>query len=200
MNGLVTVAILAGGQSRRMGTDKSFILLDGKPLIQRVIDYVSQLEVPLILIANDVESYQQFGLPVYPDVIPGTGSLGGLYTALTHSRTDYALCLACDMPQVNSALLQYLIASTGDYDVVVPLVNNIAQSLHAIYHRRCLPVMHTHIQQRKLKISGIFEVLNVRFVGEEELSRFDPAGVSFVNLNTPVDLAEFKHNKSENPK
>ncbi len=192
MNETVTVAILAGGQSRRMGTDKSFILLDGKPLLQHVIDRASQIKYPLILIANDVERYQQFDLPVYPDVIFGVGSLGGLYTALTYSRTDYTLCLACDMPEIKPALLQYLIALKDAYDAVVPRVDGIAQSLHALYHRRCLPVMYEHIQQKQLKISGVIDLLNTRFIDDAELSRFDPDGTSFTNLNTQGDLEQFK--------
>lgn len=175
-----------------MGTDKSFVLLDGKPLLQHVIDRTSQLETPLILIANDVERYHQLGLPVYPDVIPGAGSLGGLFTALTYSVTDYTLCLACDMPQVNPALLHHLTTLKDSYDAVVPRVNGVAQSLHAIYHQRCLPMMYEHIQQGKLKISRVIDVLNTRFVDDAELRRIDPDSTSFMNLNTQVDLEQFK--------
>jgi molybdopterin-guanine dinucleotide biosynthesis protein A len=196
MNNHVTIAILAGGQSRRMGTDKSFVLLDGKPLIQHVIDRASQLETPLILIANDVERYQQLGLTVYPDVIPGAGSLGGLYTALSHSKSDYTLCLACDMPQVNPALLHHLITLKDSYDAIVPRVNGVAQSLHAIYHQRCLPIIHEHIQQGKLKISRVIDVLNTRFVDDAELRQFDPDGTSFMNLNTQDELEQFKRSKT----
>ncbi|MGQ9889958.1 MAG: molybdenum cofactor guanylyltransferase [Aggregatilineales bacterium] len=192
MNDQVTIAILAGGQSRRMGTDKSFVLLNGKLLLQHVIDRACQLETPLILIANDIERYQQLGLPVYPDVLPGAGSLGGLYTALTYSRTDYTLCLACDMPQVNPALLRYLITLKDSYDAIVPRVNGVAQSLHAIYHQRCLPIMREHIQQGKLKISRVIDLLNTRFVDDAELHRIDPDSRSFMNLNTQVDLEQFK--------
>lgn len=195
MNSPITIAVLAGGQSRRMGTDKSFILLDGKLLLQHVINRASQIDYSVILIANDVERYQQFDLPVYPDVISGAGSLGGLYTALTHSKTDYTLCLACDMPQINPVLLQYLITLKDSYDAIVPRVNGVAQSLHAIYHQRCLPIMYEHIQQRKLKISDIFDVLNTRFVDDAELRRIDPDSTSFMNLNTQVDLEQFKRIK-----
>jgi molybdenum cofactor guanylyltransferase len=191
------VAVLAGGQSRRMGTDKSFLLLDGKPLIQRVIDRASHLKMPLILIANDVERYQQFDVPVYPDIISGAGSLGGLYTALTHSQTEYTLCVACDMPQIKPALLQYLITLKDSYDAVVPRVNGVAQSLHAIYHQRCLPMMYEHIQQGKLKISKVINELNTRFVDDAELRQIDPDITSFMNLNTQVDLEQFKRLKIE---
>lgn len=188
----LTIAILAGGRSRRMGTDKSFVLLDGQPMLQHVIDRARQLRWPIILIANDVERYQTFGLPVYPDVITNAGSLGGLYTALTHSTSTYTLCLACDMPLVNPALLQYLATLTGQVDTVVPRINGVAQSLHAIYHHHCLPVMHAHIQQGNLRISDVIDALRVRFVDEAELRRIDPSSASFINLNTPIDLERFK--------
>ncbi|XWX02463.1 molybdenum cofactor guanylyltransferase [Aggregatilineales bacterium SYSU G02658] len=196
MSDAVTVAILAGGQSRRMGTDKSFVLLEGKPLIQHVIERASSLGYSLILIANDVERYRPFGLPVYPDVIAGAGSLGGLYTALTHSPTDYTLCLACDMPQVNPELLQYLITLKGAYDAVVPRVEGVLQGVHALYHRRCLPVMQGHIQQGTLKIIKVIEALNVRLVDEGELRQFDPDCTSFLNLNSPLDLEAFQRIKT----
>jgi molybdopterin-guanine dinucleotide biosynthesis protein A len=186
----ITVAILAGGQSRRMGTDKSFVLLNDKPLIQHVIDRARQLDYPLMLIANDVERYRQFDLPVYPDVISGAGSLGGLYTALTHSQTDYTLCLACDMPQINPALLRYLIGLCADYDVIVPLVDNVTQALHAVYHKRCLPVMQKAIEQNNLRIRNVLSRLQVRFVYETEVKQFDPCLTSFANINTPDDLRD----------
>mgnify|MGYP005858608727 CR=1 FL=1 len=184
----VTVAILAGGQSRRMGTDKSFVLLDGRPLIQHVIDCACQLDYPVILIANNVERYQPFGLPVYADIIPNAGALGGIYTALTHSQSDYVLCLACDMPRVNPALLRYLIDLRADYDVIAPLVDSVAQTLHAVYHKRCLPVMHEAIEQNNLKIRDILSRLQVRFIHETEVKQFDPSLTSFANINTPNDL------------
>ncbi len=192
MNSSITIAILAGGQSRRMGTDKSFVLLGGKPLLQHVIDRSGQLGYPLILIANQLDPYQQFNLPVYPDVIPGAGSLGGLYTALSYSKSDYTLCLACDMPHVNATLLRHLTEISAGYDAVVPHVAGVLQGLHAVYHQRCLPVMHEHIQQGNLKISDIFDVLKTRFVDDAELSRFDPDGTSFMNLNTQDELEQFK--------
>ncbi len=171
-----------------MGTDKSFVLLDGKPLIQHVIDRVRQLDCPVILIANSVERYQLLGLPVYADVIPNAGSLGGIYTALTYSQSDYALCLACDMPRVNPALLRYLIDLRADYDVIAPLVDSVAQTLHAVYHKRCLPVMRQAIEQNNLKIQDILSRLQVRFIHETEVKQFDPALASFANINTPDDL------------
>jgi molybdopterin-guanine dinucleotide biosynthesis protein A len=187
----MTVAILAGGKSRRMGTDKSFIMLEGKPLIQHVIERASTLNCPIILIANDVERYSALGLPVYTDVIPNAGSLGGLYSALMHSTTANTLCLACDMPRISPPLLAHLATLTAEHDAVVPRVDGVAQSLHAIYHRHCLPIMYENVITGRLKISPMFDELKTRFVEGGELRLFDPDGTSFVNVNTPAELERF---------
>ncbi|MBN8638418.1 MAG: molybdenum cofactor guanylyltransferase, partial [Anaerolineae bacterium] len=127
------IAILAGGQSRRMGTDKSFVRLNEKPLLQHVIERVSALQLPLVLIANDPAKYADFGLPVITDVLPNAGSLGGIYTAVQHGDAEYTLCVACDMPFLNPALLRYLLDQATGVDAVVPFVDGTAHALHAVY-------------------------------------------------------------------
>lgn len=81
-----------------MGTDKSFVRLNGKPLLQHVVERVAELKLPVILIANEIEKYRNFGLPVVPDVIVNAGSLGGIYTAVQHGDVEWTVCVACDMP------------------------------------------------------------------------------------------------------
>ncbi len=123
------IAVLAGGKSRRMGTDKSFVLLNGKPLLQHVIERVSELQLPIMLIANEIEKYAGFGLPIFSDIIPNVGSLGGVYTALQQTSAEHTrtLCVACDMPFLNPTLLRYLIDQSLEYDVVVPFIDGTAQ-------------------------------------------------------------------------
>ena len=78
----LTVAIMAGGKSSRMGTDKSFIPFLGRPMIEHVLSKVTQLGNETIIIANDIDSYRYLGLPVYGDIYANSGPLGGLHTAL----------------------------------------------------------------------------------------------------------------------
>jgi molybdopterin-guanine dinucleotide biosynthesis protein A len=188
----VTVAILAGGLSRRMGTNKSFVLLAGKPLIEHVIERVSALRLPVLLITNTPEQYASFGLPIYGDVYPQRGSLGGLYTALHYSLTDYTLCVACDMPFLNVDLLRYMLGLRSGADSVVPYIAGNYESLHAIYHQSCIPVMRAQLEQGQLRISNIYSQLQVRQVTEVEVDRFDPDQRSFANLNTPADVAHIQ--------
>lgn len=192
MSTSVTVAILAGGQSRRMGTDKSFVNLWGKPLISHVIDRVSVLALPTIVITNSPESYQSFGLPIFSDIIVGKGSLGGLYTALFHSRTSHTLCVACDMPCLNPALLSYLINLCQDYDAVVPRIDDLPQTFHTVYNKTCLPLVAQRVAAGQLRVRDLFVTLNSRFVEEKELRMLDPTLNSFINVNTPDALASFE--------
>lgn len=186
------IAILAGGQSRRMGTDKSFVLLNGKPLLQHVIERVSTLHLPLVLIANDREKYAGFGLPVVADVIPNAGSLGGIYTAVQYGDADRTLCVACDMPLLNPALLRCLLDQAGGADAVVPLVDGTAHALHAVYGQTCLPVMQAQILRGDLALRQLFPQVATRFVGAEVLRQLDPELHSLVNVNTPHELALFQ--------
>ncbi|MBI1257876.1 MAG: NTP transferase domain-containing protein [Chloroflexi bacterium] len=188
MNAAITVAILAGGRSRRMGSDKSFVLLNERPLIEHVVRQVSALALPTMVIANEPERYQALNLPIFSDVMPNKGALGGLYTALKHSETDYTLCVACDMPFLSPPLLEYLITLRHGWDAVVPITGGQAQGLHAIYHQRCLPPMLRAMQENRLKISDFLNDIPVRFVEEAELRRCDPLLRSFINLNTPQEL------------
>lgn len=184
------VAILAGGKSRRMGMDKSFVLLNDKPLLRHVIERVSDLQLPIILIANEHEKYAEFGLPIFSDLMPNAGSLGGIYTALSQGSTETTrtLCVACDMPFLNPTLLRSLIEQSLAFDAVVPFVDGTAHGLHAVYSPACLPIMQEQIESGILMIQRVFSQVQTQFVGEEALRSFDPDLRSLVNLNTPIDL------------
>jgi molybdopterin-guanine dinucleotide biosynthesis protein A len=188
MEPIATVAILAGGLSRRMGTDKSFVLLHGKPIIEHVLAQVMTLALPTILIANSIEKYARYGRLTYGDLMPDQGTLGGIYTAIYNSATAYTLCVACDMPFLNPALLTYLIQLRTDQDVVAPRIGKIPEPLHAVYSKRCLAPIRAQLERGERKASGFYEQVRVRYVDESEIKRFDPNLRSFVNLNTPADL------------
>src|SRR5215204_4778498 len=106
-----TIAISAGGKSSRMGTDKAFVNILGKPLIEHMIERVADVgQEETILITNRLADYAHLTLPMYKDVLPDKGSLGGIYSAIYHSTHPYTLVLACDMPFVSTDLLRYMAA------------------------------------------------------------------------------------------
>ncbi|MCQ3930045.1 MAG: molybdenum cofactor guanylyltransferase [Chloroflexi bacterium] len=188
----LTLAIMAGGKSSRMGTDKSFVTLLGKPLIEHLLDRLADLgEDERILVTNRPDDYAALGLPMLTDVLPDKGSLGGIYTAITYSQSEYTLVIACDMPFANPALLKYMIGlCDGSYDVIVPRVDNYPEGLHAIYSQACLAPIRKRLDADQLKVMGFYSDVRVRYLDEAEYHSFDPKGLSFFNVNTPQELEE----------
>lgn len=195
MTEAITVAILAGGHSSRMGTDKSFVPLLGKTMIEHVLERVSAVSSQIILITNKPDDYASLGPPMFTDIVPEKGSLGGLYSAVTCSTTPYTLCVACDMQFLNPALLNHLIALREGYDVIVPRINGFPEALHALYSKNCLEPMRERIEQNRLKAIGFYGNVRVRFVEESEVRPIDPDLRSFINVNTPEHLAHLQQDK-----
>jgi molybdopterin-guanine dinucleotide biosynthesis protein A len=193
----ITVAVLAGGASRRMGENKSFVELDGKPLVQHTLEHVRRLNVPVLLVTNNPTLYSRFHVPMVSDVIAGKGSLGGIYSALMNSASPYTLCVACDMPFLNVDLLNYLLSLRTGFDAVVPMIDGQPQGLHAVYHRRCAEPIRELLDRNELRITGLFDHLRVRLVGEAAIRVIDPELRSFTNLNTPEELARVRREISE---
>lgn len=190
MNGF-TVAIIAGGKSSRMGTDKSFVEIGGKPVIEHLIQRVTNLgQAETLLITNRPDEYAHLNLPMVGDVLPDKGSLGGIYTAIYYSQNPYTLTLACDMPFVSADLLKYMLSLRDGFDVVVPRVDQYPQGLHAVYGKTCLDPIRQRLDADRLKVMGFYESVHVRYIDEPEYQPFDPKGLSFFNVNTPEELEQ----------
>ena len=158
--GRVTLLIIAGGSSRRMGTDKLLLPVppEGVPLVRHVAERLLPLAAKVTVVANDPgicaavqylgreeSHWEKDGMRAPPvvsclvDDVPGEGPLGGLATGLREVE-EWALTVAGDMPFVSAACCRYLIESSDvDCDAIVPVLDGQAQPLHAVYSRRCLP-------------------------------------------------------------
>lgn len=188
----VSIAIMAGGKSSRMGQDKAFVEILGKPIIEQIIDRVSQLGQTFI-ITNRPNEYASLDLSMFSDVLPNKGSLGGIYTALHHSPTHHTLVLACDMPFVNTEFLHFMLDLRADNDVVVPCIEGYPQGLHAIYSKNCLAPIRQKLDQDQLKVISFYDEVRVRYLHEPEYHAFDPQGYALLNINTPEELAEARY-------
>jgi molybdopterin-guanine dinucleotide biosynthesis protein A len=185
----ISAIILAGGQSIRLGEDKSLLLLAGEPLLARVVRLLSVLSDDLLVITNDASRYESLVLParLLPDERPGVGVLMGLYSGLKAARHAQALAVACDMPFLNLSLLRYMVPLAEGYDVVVPHADGFLEPLHALYGRGCLPAMRRALERGRRQIVSFFDEVRVRRVEQAEVDRFDPQHLSFVNVNTAQD-------------
>ncbi len=187
---IMTGIVLSGGENRRMGKDKAFLKVDGIPMIEHVLRALRSVVNRVIIVTNSPESYASYDVEVVTDACNKRGSLVGIYSGLLWSRDDYNIVVACDMPFLNPRLLSYMTSLAGEYDIILPKIGEFAEPLHAVYHRRLLPVMEDHIKREQLRIRGIFTGHRLRYVTEEEIDRFDPMRRSFVNLNTPREYKE----------
>ena len=187
----VTSIILAGGKNLRLGRNKALETLDGKSLIEHVIERVEPLSERILI----VTSQEKFDLPVsvkaemLADLYPDKGPLGGIYTGLAASRSLYNIVVACDMPFLNTELLRYMLGLSRDYDAVVPrLEEGMIEPLHSIYSRGCLDNMQKRLESNELKVHSFLKTVRVRYIEREESQKLDPELLSFFNINHQSDI------------
>lgn len=180
--------VIAGGKSGRFGGDKSVFVYEGRPLISHVIDVIRPVFDDIKIIANDSEKFSFLGLEVVPDIIPGLGPLGGIYSALENIDCSRVFIFPCDMPYLNREFVEYMCQIPDIYDVIVPKAGDFFQPLHAIYSKNCLAKIKNLIDEKNFKMSAIFEGLNTRIVGEDEIGFYEDPFMMFRNINFRSDL------------
>jgi molybdopterin-guanine dinucleotide biosynthesis protein A len=190
---MLTVCIQAGGQSSRMREDKALKPFLGRPLIQRVIERLAPIADEMIVTTNHPEEYAFLNQRLMPDLKPGRGALGGLYTAIASASNPYVAVVACDMPFANAALLaaatQLMVQEEAD--VVIAMVDEGYEPLHAVYRRKtCLPAIEAAIDADLWKVVAWFPQVRIRVLTADEIARYDPRHLAFWNVNTPEEFAE----------
>ncbi len=188
----VTGVILAGGQNLRMGRNKAFIEVNGQRIIDRTRSVFEELFEEIILVTNSPLDYLDLKLRTVTDLIPGKGSLGGIYTGLFYASNPHAFFAGCDMPLLNKDLIRHLVGLAPRHDIVIPRTPDGWQSLHAVYSRKCLPFIEDLFRQDNLRILDLFPKVKGKEVLPDELLRFDPRLASFFNVNSPEDLARMQ--------
>lgn len=188
---MLAVVIQAGGESRRMGRDKGLAPFLGRPLITRIIERLEPIASEMIVTTNHPEAYQFLGLPLFSDLMPGRGALGGLYTALSAATQPLAAVVACDMPFVRPELLAVqrdLLLEKG-VDALVPHLGGGVEPFHAVYRcASCLPHIKAALDADKWRADAWFSKANVLLMRKEQIQTFDPELSSFSNVNTPEEL------------
>ena len=188
---MLTLAVQAGGESRRMGSDKGLVPFLGQALIQRVIERLAPLVDEVLVTTNRPDDYRFLNLPLFSDLEPGRGALGGLYTALQAASHPLVAVVACDMPFASRDLFAYQCDMLLEQalDVVIPSSLEGFEPLHAVYRREtCLPAVQVAIQQNTWKLISWFPQVKVLSLTPAQISKIDPHDNIFMNVNTPADL------------
>jgi molybdopterin-guanine dinucleotide biosynthesis protein A len=186
----VTGVLLAGGKSRRMGEDKRYLVVGEQTLLERGLSVLRAIfRDVLVVIAQDSPPLD-VDVRVVRDLVPDCGSLGGLYTGLMLATTPYTFVVACDMPFLDPAVMAQFTNQIGSADIVMAKLSSRLHPMHALYGKRCLPIIEQMIQARQFKIQEMVSQASLRvgYVTEADLLSIDPSGRSFQNVNTPEDL------------
>jgi len=186
-----TAIIMAGGDSRRMGTDKANVALGEKTLLQSVIATMQQLFPQVIVSVRQPRAGIDW--PQVCDEQPDGGPLAGLVASLGQITTPWAFMVACDMPFVVPEVVELLAGYRSRYQAVVPVVHGHPQPLAAFYAASCLAPLRASLVAQQNSLRGVLKQLDVRYVDEAELLKADPQLRSFFDLDTPQDVAQAKN-------
>lgn len=185
-------AVLAGGANARFGgAPKGLSVIDGRRIVDRVLEALAGVVDERFLITNDAETGEAVGgVAAYGDERAERGSLVGVHSALRHCRAA-AIVVAWDMPFVPAALLAYLRAVGERAEAAaIPMGPSGPEPLCAYYPRAALPHVERQLDAGDLRLSHLVATLTpVVLVPPEDVARFGPLGLLFANVNTPADLA-----------
>jgi molybdenum cofactor guanylyltransferase len=181
-----TAIVLAGGRSRRMGTDKSMLPIQGRPMIEHICWQLRATFTRVLISANEAQKFSFLGLEVIPDRIPDQGPLMAVASALEASTSELNLVVSCDLPQIKLAAVRRMLAEAEGADVVVPRTKDgQEQPLFAVYRRSARRYMEDALTSGSRRLRHIYDLCRVRFI------EFDDTGW-FINLNTKADYERFR--------
>jgi molybdopterin-guanine dinucleotide biosynthesis protein A len=190
--------ILVGGQSSRMGTDKSQLAFGKQTAVERIIAALQPLAVKIRLVGARAQA-EAIGLDSVPDTHERWGALGGIQAALGACHSEWAMIVACDLPLVSYELFQRLWQlaqrNPGAFDAIVPMQpDERPQPLCAFYRREpCSQTVERLIAKGEHKPRTLLRKVRTRWVEFRELADLPGSEHFFLNVNTPDDYNQAKH-------
>jgi molybdopterin-guanine dinucleotide biosynthesis protein A len=193
---MLTGAILAGGENKRMGRKvKALLPFQDEPLILRQIQEMQKICDEVIVVTNDPSVF----LPVLPkdirmitDYIPGKGPLSGMHSAFSLASHDTVWVVACDMPMISAKTAERMVAKREELgcDAVIPVLDKQLHPLHGIYHKNCVDVISAFLHAKEYRLIEMIKLVYWMEAGELffEEEGLDPRCVT--NMNTPEDYEQ----------
>ncbi|WP_179021232.1 molybdenum cofactor guanylyltransferase [Winogradskyella forsetii] len=179
----ITVYILCGGLSTRMQEEKGLVVFKGKTFVDHIIEAVKPITQNIVLVTNN-EKYEQFGYPLVADIYENKGPVGGIYSALNHSQDDHNLILSCDIPNINTAVLNNYLLNTISENQITYLVDNQGEyPLIGLYSKKVTSIFKEAILKNELKLLDLIKSLDYKTIS---IKRKDRNAVK--NVNSKEDL------------
>lgn len=189
----INAILLAGGESSRYGENKALLSFKNKPLIEYVYNKLNRYFDNVIIIGPP-ETYSFIeGAEIKEDIIKNKGPLGGLYTGLYYSSTEYNFLVGCDMPFLDKDYFSFLEKKlereliTDKYEILVSQYNGYLEPLAAVYSRKLLDKIKASLVSSELKIKSIYNKSRIKIINEEELENYFDLKKLFFNINYPQD-------------
>lgn len=184
----MTGIILAGGKSIRFGKDKVLLKIGKKTIIETIINKFESIFDETLIVTNNFALFDKlsnYPINVTCDIIDNKGSLGGLYSGLVNSKSEYNFVVACDMPFLNVELIRYMKNNCNGFDITVPKLQTRYETLHAVYSKNCIKYIEKQLKNDNLKINAFFKYVKIKEVTVKTVKKFDKNLLSFFNVNTP---------------
>jgi len=188
----VTGVILAGGKSTRMGSDKALLPYRGGRFIEAIYRLFADIFSEVILVTNTPDQYDFLPCRKVQDILEDMGVLAGIHSGLYHSSNPAIFAVACDMPYLVEGLIRHMASRADAGGVLIPEGPDGLEPLHAVYGKGCLAAIETTLLSGQRRIVSFFDRTNVNRMNLEQVALFDPAFVSFININTPADYYELR--------
>ncbi|MFH0842460.1 MAG: molybdenum cofactor guanylyltransferase [Bacteroidota bacterium] len=189
----ISAAILAGGDSMRFGgITKPNIVIEGIPIIIRILTTIREMFPEIILVTNKPEEFNQYrDIKVTEDIIPGAGPIGGVHAALSVSSNEAVFVFAGDMPFLDKKIIisQRDAFSKGNMDILVPRTGNLVEPLHAVYRKRILDSLEYFITEKHKR--SIRDYIAESETGYFDLPETESVRHAFTNINSPSDLEKY---------
>jgi molybdopterin-guanine dinucleotide biosynthesis protein A len=179
--------VLAGGKSSRMGRAKALLEFDGEPLIAHLVRRLRELFDEVVIVAAPGQDIPPLAATLVRDEVAYQGPVGGISYGLRAASGEACFVTSCDVAFLNAPLISHLVAQISNHDVVVPYWEERFQPLHAVYRRSVLPLLEGQLERGELRPIYLFDKVRTLKIGADEIRRFDPDGLSFLNMNTPDD-------------
>ena len=176
--------ILCGGKSSRMGEEKGLVEFQGKPFVQWILEAVSPLVANPVLVTKN-PAYGSFQLEMIPDVIEDKGPVGGIYTALAHSKSDSVLVLSCDIPKITTEVVSLLLEKAQQEPAKITFLSDGSNDypLIGVYPRQCMESFRIATEKDELKLRRLVESLP-----HQRIELNSKGTASLQNINTKTDL------------
>ena len=193
-NSPISCAVIAGGQSSRFGSDKALAAwTENRTVLGAVLEAASAISNDVFIVAGAKNGYREFGVPVYKDIIPSKGPVGGIHTALSLARGQRVLILACDMPAASVSFIRYLCKVRSWAPVIVPESDFGLEPLHALWHKSLKTVLEHYINQGSTGVRKILKDLPLRMITMDEAKKNGLDINSLKSTNTPEELRSLRH-------